>query len=120
LLTTGGVCILQTPNKFSPKAMFVKMISESVWEKFSNVSLGKDEFSHHKEYSLSELSNMIRKIKGVEIISAEQSMYFDEIASALVYQKYSLLFTPLVYLNYLLVKLFPFLRRGLMLIFRRI
>lgn len=117
LLAKNGKCILQTPNKFSPKSIFVNMISESNWEKFSNTSPGKEEFRHFKEYSLRELVSLIQKIKNLRIVTAERPLYFDDIDSAMVYRKFPILLKPLVYLNYFLVKAFPFFRRGMTVVF---
>lgn len=117
LLSKGGRCILQTPNKFSPKSIFVNLISEVTWEKLSNTPPGREEFHHFKEYSLKGLVGLIGKIKGLKIILAEQPMYFDDINSAIVYRKFPKLFGPLIYFNYFLVKVFPFLRRGMVVVF---
>lgn len=119
-MSTNGFCILQTPNKYSPKAIVAAILFDNVWNKLSKPPVKGDEFTHAKEYSLNELSWLIKKNDNFKIIKKEHSMYFDEIDSALVYRKYAKLFKPLIRINYLITKNIRFLRRGMQVIFQKV
>lgn len=119
-MSTNGYCILQTPNKYSPKAIVTAVLSEKVWDRLSSAPSKSNECAHVKEYSLNELSKLVRNNNNLKIVKKEHSMYFDEIDSALAYRKYLKLFEPLIRINYFIVKNIRFLRRGMQIIVQKI
>lgn len=115
----GGVCILQTPNKYSPKKVVTDSVFKVVWNFLSDVEEKGGVFVHHKEYSLGEINKLVGSFRSVEIIKSTHQMYFDTLTSALVYRKKSNLVRLILIINYYLVLVFPFLRRGMVVIFRK-
>lgn len=108
-----GYCLLQTPNKYSPKAVLSRVIGMDKWIKMSNApSVGK-EFVHKKEYSFKELTKLILSIDGFSIVESKLAMYYDTLLSAMVYRKAKKIFRFFVLINYKLVFLVPNLRRGM-------
>lgn len=114
IMALNGYSILETPNKYSPKAQIDKIFS------LSKQKTSSKEFVHFKEYSLGEIVKIINGIKKIKIIKKEHLMYFDGINSATVYRRYIRLFQPLIWINYLVVKNIPFLRRGIQVIFQKV
>lgn len=119
-LANGGHLILQTPNKYSPKAQITNVFTANIWNKLSEAPAISDEFIHFKEYSLGELLRMIGERQNLKIVKKVHAMYFDEIDSAVVYRKHLRLFKPLIHINRLVVKNIPLLRRGMQIIFQKI
>lgn len=111
-IKTSGFCILQTPNKFSPKAH----INTFFWNMFSEVSKRSEEFEHFKEYSLDELILKVKNIKNIKIVKSQLTTYFDHPSSTLVYRKTKSIFIPIMNIYYYLVLAVPFLRRGMQVI----
>lgn len=120
-LKVGGYCVLTTPNKYSPKAVFVSSkIINNLWRLFSEDTKTENEFRHQKEYSLNELTELIEENPSFKIISAKHDMFYDTPRSALVYRRHKLTVRLFLYLNYILARLTPPLRRGMVVIFRKI
>ncbi|OGC69107.1 hypothetical protein A2415_00375 [candidate division WWE3 bacterium RIFOXYC1_FULL_39_7] len=115
----SGICILQTPNKYSPKKIVTDSVFKIVWNYLSDVEEKGGVFVHHKEYSLNELGKLIGSFHNVEVLKSTYQMYFDTLASALVYRKKSNLVRLILMINYYLVLNFPFLRRGMVIVFRK-
>ena len=119
IMATNGFCILQTPNKYSPKSIISNFLGLKFWKILSeSPTIGK-EFRHVKEYSLKELTHLIGKQKIFEVVKKKHSMYFDEVESAIVYRKNIKFSVALIRANYFLVKKIAFLRRGMQLILRK-
>lgn len=119
LLVTNGLCILQTPNKYSPKAQATNIVNFITRNKLSVSSTISSEFTHFKECSLGELLKIINTTKNLRVINKMYPMYFDEIDSALVYRRHIKLFLPLVVVNHFITKNIPFLRRGMQISFQQ-
>lgn len=119
-MSTNSFCILQTPNKYSPRAIVTNVLRDSVLNKLSRIPPRIDESTHVKEYSLNELIQLIRNNGNFKVIIKEYSMYFDEIDSVLTYRKYPKLFKPLAKINYYVAKNISFLRRGMQIIVQKI
>lgn len=119
ILKDEGTCILQTPNRYSLKASVVNLIGLSTWDLFSRRPAMPEEFTHFKEYSLSELKMLVSKIPSLTIIHSEYPLYFDTLSSSVVYRKFISLSKPFLFLHYLLVLLIPNLRRGMQIVFTK-
>lgn len=120
LMNPGGYCILQTPNKYTPKRIIANILTQITLNRLFKPSSVADESVHFREYSLDQLSSVINQVKKTRVIKKEHSIYFDEIDSASVYRKYPRLFQPLIFVNYFIVKNIPFLRRGTQIIFQKV
>jgi hypothetical protein len=78
---------LQTPNKWSPKAILQKVLGIKFWEVLSTRKPHfNPEFAHVKEYSLGELSKLIAGSSQVAKYRIWYSHYFDTLNSAMVYR----------------------------------
>ena len=119
-LKNGGYCLLQTPNKYSPKAILSKFIGIDKWVKMSNAPRVGKEFVHKKEYGFNELSSLIKNTNLLSIVTSGQPMYYDTYMSAMVYRKFKEIFSILVSINYYLVLLIPRLRRGMQFLIQKI
>lgn len=116
----GGKCIIQTPNKFAPKALFVSFVSIDVWDKFTERPEINPEFAHFKEYSLGELVSFLNSFPDINVEKSEHSLYFDTISSTMVYHEGASWLKYVMKTNYLIAKWFPFLRRGMQLTITKI
>lgn len=117
ILKKGGVCLLQTPNKYSPKAIAIKFMGLGWWDFLSKRPDIPEEFAHFKEYSLPELTSLVKQFPKFKITRAEHSLYFDTVDSASVYRRFVSLTRPMLITNKYIVTVLPLLRRGMQLIF---
>jgi len=123
-LKKGGICILQTPNKYAPKGLILTSpLALRFWDLFTKrPHKGEEEkhseFIHFKEYSLSELKNLLNKTSNIYILEAKHDTYFDTVASSMVYrtQQWTKL---LAQVNFLLSSQIPIMRRGMQFVFRK-
>lgn len=117
ILKDQGVCILQTPNKYSLKVFVLGVIGLATWDLFSQRPNSPEEFAHSKEYSLAELKSLVEPPTESSILEARYPIYFDTLDSSVVYRKFVSIIKPLLFIHYLIVTLIPFLRRGMQIIF---
>lgn len=118
-LKKGGYCLLQTPNKFSPKAIVSKIIGLDKWVNMSNAPKVGKEFIHKKEYGFEELRELILSINDFSITKSKLTRYYDTFLSAMVYRKSKNIFKYLVLANYKLISLVPSLRRGMQFLIKK-
>lgn len=119
ILEDNGACILQTPNKYSLKILILNIIGMPLWDLISKRPQSPEEFAHSKEYSLSELKDLINKFPDLSITQASHPIYFDTLSSSLVYRKFASPTKPLLFIHYLIASLSPILRRGMVVIFTK-
>lgn len=116
ILKDGGICLLQTPNKYSLKSLVLKIIGEGVWNKVSEMPDVPKEFTHLKEYSLSELAGLVNMFKQLRVLQASHRMYFDTLDSTIVYRKSSPIITLMLKVSFIITLLIPPSRRGMQVI----
>lgn len=114
VMQDNGVCIIQTPNIYSFKTLVLNIIGLKTWDLFSQRPTDcPEEFAHSKEYSLPQLTSLIKSSPNLEIVKAERPLYFDTLGSSTVYRKFVALSKPLLFMHYLIVSHLSFLRRGM-------
>jgi|SRR3990172_3497811 len=117
-LKNNGVCIIQTPNKYSFKSFVLMIISDKLWGKVTESKEKDPEFYHHKEFSMKEIIKLISSTNS-KIVEAKYSLYFDDPSSALAYHQGVNFLKPFFLFSYQLVKVFPQLRRGMQIVFKK-
>lgn len=121
ILQDNGTCILQTPNKYSLKQLILTLIGGlTIWDRFSKRPKSPDEFSHFKEYSLSELKSLISSVHAFQIIKASYPLYYDTLNSSIVYRRFVSVAKIPLSVHYAIALLLPFLRRGMQVNFQKI
>lgn len=119
ILKPRGICLLQTPNKYSTKALLLKLVGLPIWDLLSKRPDYSPEFAHFKEYSLTELVNLIKQQPNLEVLNANYSLYYDTLESSMVYRNHATLLKPLLFVHYILTKHIPFIRRGMEIVFAK-
>lgn len=115
-----GICIIQTPNIYSFKTIILDIIGIKTWNMLSKVPTDcPEEFAHSKEYSLSQLTSLVKNCPGLEVLEASRPIYFDTLSSSIVYRKFILLSKILLSLHYAIALNIPILRRGMEVIFTK-